>query len=66
MPMLEYTTKLSKGGPNSIRSVIPQEILKLLELEQGDSLHWKVIITKITIISFFKISSITKIVDSYR
>ncbi|WP_406532472.1 hypothetical protein [Methanobrevibacter sp.] len=48
--MLEYTTKLSKGGPNSTRSVIPQEILKLLELEQGDSLHWKVIIEdKITV-----------------
>ncbi len=50
MPILEYTTKLSKGGPNSIRSVIPQEILKLLELKQGDSLHWKVIIEdKITV-----------------
>lgn len=40
MPILEYNTKLSKGGPNSIRSVVPQEILKLLELELGDSLHW--------------------------
>ena len=50
MPILEYTTKLSKGGLNSIRSVIPQEILKLLELQQGDSLHWKVIIEdKITV-----------------
>ena len=50
MPILEDTTKLSKGGPNSIRSVIPQEILKLLELQQGDSLHWKVIIEdKITV-----------------
>lgn len=42
MPILEYTTKLSKGGPNSIRSVIPKEVLKLLELELGDSLKWTV------------------------
>ncbi|MBR1748229.1 MAG: hypothetical protein IJ743_00370 [Bacilli bacterium] len=40
MPILEYNTKLSKGGPNSIRSVVPQEILKLLDLKLGDSLHW--------------------------
>ncbi|ABQ87852.1 MULTISPECIES: hypothetical protein [Methanobrevibacter] len=40
MPILEYTTKLSKGGPNSIRSIVPQDVIKLLELELGDSLHW--------------------------
>lgn len=42
MPILEYTTKLSKGGPNSIRSIVPQDVIKLLELELGDSLHWTV------------------------
>lgn len=40
--MLEYTTKISIGGPNSLRTVIPKEILKILELEQGDSIRWKV------------------------
>ncbi|WP_432645570.1 hypothetical protein [Methanobrevibacter sp.] len=46
----QMTVYIRKGGPNSMRSVVPQEILKLLELEQGDSLHWKVIIEdKITV-----------------
>ena len=40
--MLEYTTKISIGGPNSLRTVIPKEVLQLLELEQGDMIRWKV------------------------
>jgi bifunctional DNA-binding transcriptional regulator/antitoxin component of YhaV-PrlF toxin-antitoxin module len=54
MVMLEYTTKISIGGPNSLRTVIPKEVLRILELEQGDKIHWKVDLNERTTVSIEK------------
>lgn len=42
--MFKYNTKVNHANPNSktLRTTIPKEISKLLNIEPGDSIEWNV------------------------